>query len=94
MTELESLRRNIENIDGQMAVLFEKRMKTVEEILKIKEAEGRPVRDSNREQQLLEKYLDKVSEPWRSSYTEFMETVLKLSRQYQEQHRGSREKGN
>ena len=84
MTELESARAQIEDIDRQMAELFERRMKCSEEIAAYKKKNGIPVSDPGREKALEdrnEKYIGK--EAIRSYYRDFLKSVIGISRQYQ-----------
>ena len=55
MNELEEARRTIDEVDRQMAALFEARMAAVGQVAAYKEAHGLPVLDAGREAQVVEK---------------------------------------
>lgn len=84
MREIEDLRGEIEQIDAQMAALFEKRMKCSYQVAEYKKAHGLQVLDKAREKALIErnsKHIeDKELEPY---YVEYLEDVMAISRKYQ-----------
>ena len=55
MSDLGECRNRIEEIDLQMAELFEERMKVVKDIAAYKKANGLPIRDPAREEELAKK---------------------------------------
>lgn len=84
MNELTEARARIEEIDKEMAALFEKRMKCSENIAAYKSRNGIPILDTGREQELLErneKYVENT-DLW-PYYRQFMQTVMDISKQYQ-----------
>ena len=84
MTDLEALRRTIDETDRQMAELFENRMKTAEGIARYKRENGIPVRDEKREEALIEQncaYIgDEAIKPY---YAQFIRETIELSCAYQ-----------
>lgn len=84
MNELEQARRTIDEVDRQMAALFEARMAAVGQVAAYKEAHGLPVLDAGREAQVVEKNLallkNKDLAPY---YTDYIKHQMALSRQYQ-----------
>ncbi len=84
MRDISESRKNIEDIDRQMASLFEKRMQCSHEIAEYKKAKGIPVFDSSREKTLIEKneayIVDTELKPY---YRQFMKDIMDISKQYQ-----------
>ena len=60
MADMDETRKQIEEIDREMAKLFEKRMTCVESIAEYKKERGLPVYDADREKALLTKNMDYV----------------------------------
>lgn len=78
-------RKEIEEIDKQMAVLFEKRMKAAGSIAEYKKEMGLPIKDAVRESALLEKNREYISDSEiESYYVRFFENTLSVSCDYQE----------
>ena len=84
MNGLESAREQIEDIDRQMAALFERRMKCAHAIAAYKKENGLPIYDPVREKSLEEKnekYIeDGVLVPY---YRDFLRSLIGISKQYQ-----------
>ena len=55
MNELENAREEINEIDREMAKLFEKRMTAAREVAKYKKEHALPITDALREEQLIKK---------------------------------------
>ncbi len=84
MTELESARAEINNIDKQMAELFERRMEMSAAIGDYKKKHALPVLDSQRERELTEKNLSYIkNDMLKPLYIEFLSKLMALSREYQ-----------
>ena len=84
MTELESARAEINNIDKQMAELFERRMEMSAKIGNYKRKHALPVLDSQRERELTEKNLSYIkNDMLKPLYIEFLTKLMELSRKYQ-----------
>lgn len=84
MNQLDKARKKINEIDEQMAALFEERMKAVEDVILYKKEHDLPVFDQSREQFVIEKnsrYIqnDKYIEYYRS----FISQLMDISKQYQ-----------
>lgn len=60
---LEAIRASIDRIDGELARLFEERMEVVQAVADYKIAKNIPVRDLAREQKVLDKCKDRVTNP-------------------------------
>lgn len=84
MDDLTAARIKINEIDKEMASLFEQRMKTVEDVIKYKLANGMEVLDVSREKSILERNVNYIeNEAYRPYYLQFMKDVMKVSRSYQ-----------
>ena len=84
MTELESARAEINDIDKQMAELFERRMEMSAKIGNYKRKHALPVLDSQRERELTEKNLSYIkNDMLKPLYIEFLTKLMELSRKYQ-----------
>lgn len=83
---LESAREIINQVDKEMASLFEKRMQAVKEIAEYKKQRGLKILDSSREQEIVEKNSKLISDQnIRSYYVNFLKDNMQVSRSYQEQ---------
>lgn len=86
MSDLQEARKKINEIDAQMAHLFEERMDAVAKVAEYKLKRGLPVYDKDREKEVLDKntaYLSKdVYQPY---YTLFQQGVMEVSKNYQRQ---------
>lgn len=84
MDELVSVRKEIMDIDVEMAKLFEKRMKLVEKVAEYKRAHGITVKDKVRENELIEKCRQYIEDSEiESYYVEFIKNNMELSCKYQ-----------
>ena len=89
MADLEMLRKTIDDIDGQMAELFEKRMKTSEQIARFKRENGVAVRDEKREEALIERNSAFIAvDAIRPYYAQFIRETIELSCAYQRELMG------
>lgn len=85
MENIENLRKQIDEIDKQMAILFEKRMNIVKDIYHQKQIASLSVCDPEREKQLIENNLSYIKdENIKKLYLELIQKELELSKQYQE----------
>ena len=84
MSLLDEARKQINEIDAQMAELFEQRMQAVEDVIRYKLEHQMDVLDSSREKEVLEKNTTLIKkDTYKESYQMFMESVLKISKDYQ-----------
>ena len=81
--DLEQARLVIDDVDRQMAELFERRMGAVAAVAVYKMERGLPVLDSERERRVIERNASRVSDEIRPYYTQFLEQAMAVSRQYQ-----------
>ena len=84
MTKLDDARKDINEIDAQMAELFEKRMQAVEKVIAYKQEQGLPVLDRSRENFVIAHNLQYIKEEkYQDSYKEFLQDIMAISRKYQ-----------
>lgn len=84
MDQLEKARKTINQIDKEMAELFESRMKAVEEVVDYKIKNNKEVLDQTREKALIENNLSYVKEEsLKESYLRYLKMTLEISRDYQ-----------
>ncbi len=81
---LTEARKKINEVDEKMAKLFEERMDVTKEIAEYKKENGLPIFDESREKEVIKNntnYID--SEDYKSYYTEFIQSVMDISKEYQ-----------
>ena len=84
MNKLENARKTINQIDQEMAALYEKRMNAVQEVLAYKKENGHPVFDASREQEVIERNLEHIQNPdYKLFYKDFLHHVMENSKDYQ-----------
>ena len=84
MDLLQQARAEIDDIDAQLAALFERRMHAVEKVARYKAETGKAVYDPAREQALLQAGAARVQEEaLRPYYTAFLREAMAISRAYQ-----------
>ncbi len=84
MSELDDYRKQINNVDKQMAELFEKRMEISKGIAEYKLKHALPIYDENREKEVIEKNSELVKNATiKEYYVNFLKNNMDLSKQYQ-----------
>ncbi len=84
MTELELLRKEIDEIDSEIIKLYEKRMDVVKSVIKYKVENNIPVLDKSREGSMLEKNLKMIeNEDYKKYYLDVLNGYLKASKDMQ-----------
>ena len=84
MDQMEQARLIIDEVDAQMAALFEKRMHAVGGIAAYKREQGIPIYDEAREKTLIARNLERIQDAsLRNDYLEFLEQMLRISKAYQ-----------
>ncbi|MEF9984296.1 MAG: chorismate mutase [Oscillospiraceae bacterium] len=78
------LRNEIDKIDEVIIKLFLERMNIVKKIAEIKCKNNNEILDSKREEIVLVKASFGLNEPEKSEVTELMKTIMKLSKEHQE----------
>ena len=86
MEDLEEARREIEDIDRQMAALFTRRMRRAESIADYKYRNDIPILDTGREKALIEKNEGHIkNEDLKGHYRKFFKGMLNISKEYQKE---------
>ena len=81
---LQQAREVINEVDAQMAELFEKRMAAVQQVLAYKKEHNLPILDAAREQIVIEKGVARIQDPvLKPCYEELLIKQMELSRRYQ-----------
>ncbi len=81
---LQQAREVINEVDAQMAELFEKRMAAVQQVLAYKKENNLPILDAAREQIVIEKGVARIQDPiLKPYYEELLIKQMELSRRYQ-----------
>ncbi|MBO4667381.1 MAG: chorismate mutase [Bacilli bacterium] len=83
MTRLEELRKEIDEIDKQISILFNERMNIVKKINIYKKNNNIDVLDTKREEYLLQENLKHVDKEYQDLYLELEKKILSLSKEYQ-----------
>lgn len=84
MTDLDRARNEISEIDKQMALLFERRMKCSEVVAEFKKERGLPVKDLSREAELIAKNMTYIDDDVIAEYfSRFNQSVIDISCDYQ-----------
>lgn len=84
MSKLDQARKEINQIDKEMARLFAARMKAVEQIAHHKKEHGLPILDTAREEEVIRKNAELMQEEaLKSYYVNFLKYNMTLSRSYQ-----------
>ena len=84
MTELEKARQIINDVDKQMATLFEKRMDAVRTVAEYKKLHGIQVTDSAREAEVIKRNSSYITnEEYKSYYINFLQHNMDVSKSYQ-----------
>lgn len=81
--ELEKVRQGIDQIDDQIAELYQKRMELVKQVIEAKKQSGKAVNDPERERKILLRVSDKVSEDNQVYLKRVFETIFETSKAYQ-----------
>lgn len=85
MDKLDKARLDINEIDREMAELFERRMQAAKEIAAYKKERALPIYDPERENALIQKNASYIRDYHiRSYYARFLQEELAVSKQYQE----------
>lgn len=85
MKDLSQLRQEIDIIDRQLVALFEQRLAVTQQVGKYKLAQGLPVLDRNREEQVLaEKAALLQDKNLTADVTDLFEAIMAISRRQQQ----------
>ena len=84
MNELETARKIINDVDKQMAELFEKRMYASELVAKYKKEHGLSILDAAREKEVIRQNSEMIKNSvYQEYYAEFIKETMRISRSYQ-----------
>ena len=83
MKQLENARKTINEVDEQIAKLFERRMDAVKAVADYKQKCGIPVEDLAREEEMIKKNSVAVKEEYRSYYVNFLRSSIEISKSMQ-----------
>ncbi len=84
MDDLETSRKKINQIDQQIAALFEQRMDAAKNVALYKKQYGLQIFDSSREQEILKKEVELINNPdYKPYYLEFIQDLMDVSKKYQ-----------
>lgn len=82
--DLREIRKHITETDNKLAELFRERMELVGKVAEYKRANGLPVYDPEREEQVLINGAARMENPeFKSYYVNFLKNLMELSRSYQ-----------
>ena len=81
--ELNTLRAEIDRIDGELTALFLRRMEVSKQIAECKASQGLPVRNAQREAAVLDKVSADAPEELKASVRALYSEIMRLSREYQ-----------
>lgn len=81
MSELETYRKEIDQIDTELTRLFEARMETVLKVGVYKKARNLPVFDASREQKVIEKNVARLkNKQFEQEITEFFQQMMDITK--------------
>lgn len=84
MSNLENARKIINEVDVQLAALFEKRMEAVKMVAEYKKQNNLPVFDENREKEICKKEIEYIkNDELKSYYLEFIQSLMDISKKFQ-----------
>lgn len=84
MANLEEIRQQIDTIDEELTILFEKRMNAVAEVARYKQENNLPVLNASREEQVIHKNVSRLKSPALAPYyADFLRYAMNISKQYQ-----------
>lgn len=84
MTKLDEARKNINEIDEEIAQLFEKRMMVVEDVIAYKIENDLPIFDESREKEVIKRNVEKLNnKELRPYYEEYLQMMMDISKKYQ-----------
>lgn len=84
MKDLNQCRKEIDEIDQQMIALFEKRMNVAKDVVTYKLANNMPIFQSDREKQVIEKNVNRITNEQLKSYAAiYIQDMMNISKSYQ-----------
>ena len=86
--DLKESRETLNKIDDKMKELYLERMEVIKDVTAYKIKNGMATFDRAREEAMKERLASDLSEPLKSYYLEFLETILKTSKDLQDKIKG------
>ena len=86
MRDIKTIRKEIDNIDKEIAKLFEMRMNLVKDVIEYKISNNLPILDSSRENEVINKNIDFVDDEYKKYYQEFIKNMLNISKEFQKDY--------
>jgi monofunctional chorismate mutase len=84
MSNLENARKIINEVDVQLAALFEKRMEAVKMVAEYKKQNNLPIFDENREKEVCKKEIEYIkNDELKPYYLEFIQCLMNISKKFQ-----------
>ena len=84
MSNLENARKIINEVDVQLAALFEKRMEAVKMVAEYKKQNNLPIFDENREKEICKKEIEYIkNDEIKPYYLEFIQCLMDISKKFQ-----------
>ena len=80
---IDNIRERIDIIDKQMALLFSQRMELIKLIKEEKKKNKVETYNEAREKEIKSKNINYVNKEYANEYLEFIESILKISKDYQ-----------
>lgn len=85
MENINEIRKKINNIDKDMAILFQKRMELVNLVIEHKRNNNLHIYDPKREEELIDINLKYINdENIKQYYLDFIKEIINISKKYQE----------
>jgi chorismate mutase len=81
---IDELRQKIDGIDAQLLSLFERRMKIAKEIGRYKKENGLPVKDQEREREILSRLCEKAPPELAGYVRTLFSSLIEMSTDYQQ----------
>lgn len=81
---MQALRVKINEIDKEIAILFNERFKVVKEIKAYKVKNNLPITDEHREKAIIKDNLAYIDEEFKQYFLTFYETLISLSKESQQ----------
>ena len=82
--ELDELREEINKIDAELRILFEKRLQIAAQIAVLKKEHQLPIEDQNREIQVIKMHTEKVSYPKvQEAYLSWLKTTMEITKEWE-----------
>lgn len=86
MDDLKTLRKEIDNIDGELVDLFERRMEIVLKISEYKKENNIPILNSSREKEVIKRNVQRLrNKSFKEGLEEFFINLMNISKKLQSQ---------